>query len=262
MWQLNLPGSTQPSYLFGTMHVRDERAYGWFELVKSRLLSCDALFLEVDLSAPPSPEMMMAVQLPPGVNLRQLLGEPTYLKAERLLLKAFQLDIKQYLFTLPMILIQGIDATILKGDRPFPLDEGLFRLALQHGKQIGGLETTQSQVDLLKRIPLDYQVRQLKRVLRSISAHRKSLSRLAGLYEEGRIQQIYRVARKGAGPMRRAMIYQRNHAMTDRLMELMEAQSIFAAVGMGHLPGKEGMLRLLKHRGVQLAPVWREIGQE
>ncbi len=255
LWQLDVPGAFSPSFLFGTMHVRDERAYGWFDRVEACMERCECLALEIDLQQMPDPESLHAFQLPDGMSLRELIGEKAFSRGRSRLQKVLDIDLLPFQHMRPLLAVQAIDSQILKGDRPLALDEALFQLALEKEIPVLGLESVQSQIELMKRIPLDHQARQLKRILRSLASHRKSLSRFADWYAEGRIHQIYKVARRGAGPSRRAMIYERNEHMTQKLMELMADRAVFAAVGVGHLPGKEGMLRKLKSRGVKLEPL-------
>ncbi len=239
------------------MHVRDQRAFQWFEMATQALGQCDCLALEIELGASPPPDWSRQFRLPPGGNLENLLGPKAFEKGSRILKKAFDVTLSDYQHSLPMLVVQAIDAEILKGDHPVALDEALFRTALQEGKTVIGLETMESQIQLLQRIPIAYQVRQLKKIIRSVSNHRRSLSRYAQLYEAGRINQIYKAARSGAGSMRRELIDIRNQRMVAALLEQMRSRSVFAAVGAGHLPGKAGMLRLLKQAGCNIQAVER-----
>jgi uncharacterized protein YbaP (TraB family) len=47
----------------------------------------------------------------------------------------------------------------------------------------------------------------------------------------------------------RDLLAERNHRMVRRLQELLDQGNTFIAVGALHLPGEEGMLRLLQQRG-------------
>jgi len=237
------------------MHVRDERAYGWFERVEACMEQCECLALEIDLQQMPDPESLQAFQLPDGLTLVDLIGEKAFSRGRSRLRKVLGVDLLPFQHMRPLLAVQAIDSQILKGDRPQALDEALFHLARQKEMPVLGLESVQSQIELMKRIPLDHQALQLKKILRSLASHRKSLSRFADWYAAGRIRQIYQVARRGAGPSRRAMIYERNQHMTQKLLELLSERIVFAAVGVGHLPGKEGMLRKLKRKGVKLQPL-------
>lgn len=52
------------------------------------------------------------------------------------------------------------------------------------------------------------------------------------------------------------LIYDRNHAWTTKLTdEVLPDRSVLVAVGAGHLPGKEGLLELLREAGYTVEPV-------
>ena len=71
-------------------------------------------------------------------------------------------------------------------------------------------------------------------------------------YANGELQALYKAAKKDAKGMRKILIYRRNRLMTKRFLELMHTQSVFCAVGAGHLPGGKGMLRFLKNAGCRV----------
>lgn len=51
-----------------------------------------------------------------------------------------------------------------------------------------------------------------------------------------------------AEAFRERLIDDRNHRMAERLIPLLDRR-LFVAVGAGHLPGEQGILRLLEQRG-------------
>ena len=50
LWQIDKPGLPGTSYLFGTMHVRDLRAFDYKDLVCEKILCCDAFATEINLN--------------------------------------------------------------------------------------------------------------------------------------------------------------------------------------------------------------------
>ena len=51
------------------------------------------------------------------------------------------------------------------------------------------------------------------------------------------------------------MIYDRNEIMSARISDFAKRNSIFVAIGAGHLSGQKGVLRQLKKEGFLLKPV-------
>lgn len=254
LWSLERAGAPS-SYLLGTMHVRDERVFRWLPQLRALLACCDLLALEFDLGELPGPGLEASLLLPPGKSLDQLVSGRKYRKLRRILRKAFGLNLDAFRALHPMLLKQAIDAAILREDMPHTLDEALYRSALELDLPVAGLESYARQLELLRRLPVEEQVADLLRLGSQVSRYRRQIHQLARLYEQRRLRDLYRAVRRGAGKHRRLLIDRRNEAMAGGLAELASGRRVFAAVGAGHLPGHQGMLRLLKHRGFRVRAV-------
>ena len=138
---------------------------------------------------------------------------------------------------------------------PEALDRHLWNYAAELGKTCLGIETVSEQIELLRNMPLEQQVKSLLSIGRNVSAQRKRVRTLTRAYERGDIFRIFQMARRGSGQLRHSMIFNRNRHMADRLSELMQRHTLFFAVGAGHLAGEQGLIRLLKQRGFRVRPV-------
>jgi len=107
----------------------------------------------------------------------------------------------------------------------------------------------------MEKIPLDYQAAALWSMVKNVSRFRKSLLKLSSLYQEGNLSKILKSAKKSTGKLRKMMIYDRNEVMAQRIALLAAEQTLFAAVGAGHLGGKKGILKKLKMAGFRLKSV-------
>ena len=75
LWQIDKPGLPGTSYLFGTMHVRDIRAFDYKDLVCEKILCCDAFATEINLN---QAELLLGEQsmdLPEGQTLDSLFSK-------------------------------------------------------------------------------------------------------------------------------------------------------------------------------------------
>jgi hypothetical protein len=254
LWSLER-AAQPPSYLLGTMHVRDQRVFRWMMQLRELLEPCDLLALEFDLEEASVPGLKGLLLLPEEHSLDRLLGLRSYGKLKRILRKAFGLELAAFRRLHPMVLKQAIDASILQENMPHTLDEALYRAARGLDLPVVGLESYAGQLELLGQLPIRQQVRDLERLAAQVSRYRRQINQLARLYEQGRLRDLYQAVRRGAGKHRRLLIDRRNEAMAGRLAELAAGQRVFAAVGAGHLPGHQGMLRLLKQRGFRVQAV-------
>lgn len=255
LWELAHPHFLGTSYLFGTMHVQDIRAFGKWELAQEKIRECDALALEFDLDDRGLPASFSSTVLPNGLLLYDLFPKKKYRKLRRTFLKATGFDIGLAPRTLPFLLMGNLSAQLLQQDMPTSLDEQLWAFAKSEGKQLLGIETLNSQLEVLAKIPVEIQVKMLLDMGRNISTHRKQLLRLADLYHREDLVRLHRSVKKQAGSLRKIMLYKRNRAMASRVFEVAGSKKVFAAIGAGHLGGGKGVLRLLKKKGVKVRPV-------
>lgn len=248
------PGFPSPSFLFGTMHVQDLRAFGKWELVKGKILECGAFAVEFDLESD-SPNRFSATQIPDNQQLTDLLSEKKYSKLRKILLRSTGFDIAVANRTLPFLLIGAVSGQILRSDFPTSLDEQLWAFAKAEGKQMLGIETLDEQLSVMAKIPLKAQVKMLLGLSRNVSAYRKQLIHLTELYAKEDLKRLTKVVKHQAGGLRKIMLYRRNEVMAERVFAMAQEQPTMAAIGAGHLSGGKGVLRLLKKRGVKVRPV-------
>lgn len=255
LWQIDHKALDRPSFLFGTMHVKDQQAFSFLDAVYDRLSQCEALAAEYNLSQQTAPDLTQVMRLPPGKMLSDYFRPAQYEKLRRILLKAFQVDIRLFQFFTPLLLINLLTEKLLQQDQPEALDLHLWQYAGELGKRRVGIETLEEQLAILKKIPLDHQIKMLRDLGRNVSRFRQSVQKSPSLYHEADPQQLYRTVRRSSHGLRHILLFRRNHIMTERIAALVQQQPTLCAIGAGHLAGKEGVLRLLKLSGFQLRPL-------
>lgn len=254
LWRVEGAATPGPSYLFGTMHVRDRRAFGLLPPVQACIDRCAVFATEFDLDAIGlhfDPQLLL---LPGGLTLDRLIGPRKYDKLRRILFKSVGLDIHPFRDKQPILLANMVDERILARDMPYALDEVLWRYARSQEKRLTGIETYGEQLAILGKIPVRQQAAALLAIGRQVGRHRRHLKAMTRLYEEGRIGALYRATRRGAGGLRHLLIDDRNEVMARRIGDLVREHTSVCAVGAGHLAGSKGLLRLLKHQGLCVHP--------
>jgi uncharacterized protein YbaP (TraB family) len=73
LWIITPENGGPDSYLFGTMHVRDLRAFEWLDLADVCLQQCSVFATEFDFSDSDPGAIASVLQLPQGGLLDQLL---------------------------------------------------------------------------------------------------------------------------------------------------------------------------------------------
>ncbi|MCC6413663.1 MAG: TraB/GumN family protein [Saprospiraceae bacterium] len=255
LWRLTPPHGGSDSYLFGTMHVRDQRAFGWLDLALIGLKLSDVFAAEFDLGEADERALAQVLQLPEGKTLDQLLSRQAWKKLQRRLGKTNPLPISMLQMMHPMVVSMTLSTQMLGEEANFSLDETLWRRALEEDKKTTGVESFEDQLNTLRSISIEQHISNLSYTLEHLKKQKKRVKKMLKFYASGDIKALYRTARRDTKGMRKVLLYRRNCNMANRFAEIATEQSLFCAVGAGHLAGKKGMLRLLKQQGFKLHPI-------
>ncbi len=254
VWQIT-EGGQNPSYILGTMHVRDARAFQFEHLFYEKILSCEAFATEFNLDDMHN-QTHFTLGLPDGLQLQDVIKPKTFAKISRVVEQKMGLPLVHFNNLKPIIITNMLTESVLSSDRLMSLDETLWSFASENGRLLRGIETFEEQVEILNKMSLDEQIKGLKDLASNFSKFRKQLLNMTKLYEQANIQQLYKVAKKTAKSNRRLLLYDRNHIMAERIAGMTKEMTLCAAIGAGHLAGQKGVLNLLKKKGFEVKPVF------
>ncbi len=260
IWQVERPGGP-PSYVFGTMHVTDPRVFELPEAVETAFLSADITLFEADYRRPARRKQVnQYFDLPEGQSLEDLVGERTFRKLVELIYRR-RLHFQNYLRQQPWVAWMALsDREIEIGRLEDPekpvLDDWLVLRARKAGRDVGFLETSLEQWQSFADIPMDDQVAMLRSAIDTYYDARVRVDRVA-VYVEGNFALSYALWERRLGYLEPVLaqrytdrlLNDRNRRMVERMLPYMEQRSAFVAIGALHLPGKDGILRLLEQRG-------------
>jgi uncharacterized protein len=256
LWKITPSRGTTPSYLFGTMHVRDLRAFGWLELAQTKIDACDYFATEFDFAEADPLALAGALALPEGKSLQDFLSRGAWKHLDYFARKKLGTSAESLRNQHPMSVSTLLSTAFMAEEMSYSLDETLWNHARSLGKKTTGLETFADQLNILQRIPFDLHLKGLTWVLKNHSRQKTRLKKMMLRYANGELQALYKAAKKDAKGMRKILIYRRNNLMSQRFVEIMGTHSVFCAVGAGHLSGGKGMLRLLKKAGCRVEPIF------
>ena len=248
-------GGKNSSYILGTMHVRDARAFQFEHLFYDKIQECEAFATEFNLDDMQS-QTDFTLSLPNGLQLSDVIKSKTFERISRVVEQKMGMPLIHFNALKPIIITNMLTESALSSDRLMSLDETLWRFASENGRILRGIETFEEQVEILNKMSLDEQIKGLKDLTANFSKFRKQLLRMTKLYETADIQKLYKAAKKTAKGSRRLLLYDRNEIMAQRIAEMSKEMSLCAAIGAGHLAGQKGVLRLLKNKGFKVKPVF------
>lgn len=256
LWKIETPNrGIPPSYLFGTMHIRDLRAFEQLGAVFKALDACEIFAGEFDFSEIDNQLMEESLKLPPGQTLPELLSARTWKNLQKFAPLALGMPAKHLVHFHPMTLSGMLMASAFNEDAKVSLDETLFQYAVAKGKTTAGVETFLGQIEIINKISMEEHISQLSWILRNYSRRHEQGKKLLEAYQAGDLRKLNQLARREARGLRQILVYDRNILMAERLSELAATSAVFCAVGAGHLAGRTGLLRLLKQKGFRLKAI-------
>ncbi len=257
-----------PTYLFGTIHVPDDRVLALPPSVTKAFAESTAVYTEIPMDAGTQMGVMGKVMLPDGTQLSEVIGDRLYnrmtaaaektLGAEHagmgaMLGPLFQ-RMKPWAAMSQLSLLEFLPE-MMAGKQP--LDAMLYARAQAEGKTVGALETPDEQIAVFESFTLREQIRMLELTLDEIErvkpGDRTQTQQLIEAYLSGDmsvVSQVMEDAMAGdAALMSRFQdiaITKRNNHMTERILALRAP----AAVGGVLRRGRHGPLRRPDgHRG-------------
>jgi uncharacterized protein YbaP (TraB family) len=253
LWKISGKGLSKPSYLFGTMHVKDNRAFRFSDSVMLAIQNCDAFALEVHPDTLVK-KMFLTMHGQDSLrSVRRLLNKTDYDKLA---------DRFQKKNGYPMGDIDPIQAeAMLQPQREKPddkktfVDAYLFGVARSMNKSTYGLEDASEQFDnyfgskapelktrIIELLEDDDEEEQLN-----------DIDELTTAYSTGNLDNIIELLTDDK--LNDSILIVRNNVMVKSMLMYMASQPLFTAVGVAHLPGDNGIIALLRHEGYTLTPV-------
>jgi uncharacterized protein len=261
LWQIETGANVPPSYVFGTMHVRDQRAFKYKELVESKILECDAFAAEINLEEVDHLLMAESMDLPEDQLLSDILKPKIYAKVDKIFNKLVGVSLTHFPKSQPFLILNILTERLLSTDMPLSLDATLHEFAVQNEKIALGIESFEEQIEILSKISIDFQIKSLSWMAKNFKQFRKQLFKMTADYETSDVQKIFKSAKKSTKGLRKVLLYDRNKIMAQRIATMAKEQSIFVAIGAGHLGGQKGVLRLLKKEGLKTRPILLKKGE-
>jgi uncharacterized protein YbaP (TraB family) len=255
LWQLQAADG-KISYLFGTIHSDDARVNDFSPSVLKALSNSEAFVME---TLPASDTSLYLMQ---DANLRDLLNEKE-LAQVRTLADFHSMDEDIAMRMKPWLLAMVFD--LPKPQTPYTQDAQLLGLAQSKGKEILGLEDTAEHFAVLDDFTLKEHLIMLRAVLKRSQADKeRDFEALVKAYARGDADRIAALDDQITGNilpkglwarMRAKLIDERNVRMAQRAISEAGKRPVFIAVGASHLPGKNGLLELLRKAGYKVSAV-------
>ena len=272
-WRVEKKG-TEPSYLFGTMHVTDPEIVNLAPKVKTALENADRVALELSEAADDNGKAMTT----------KLLASPDFLTAKKG--ESFKDGLSRQEFNklkatfenhnLPFDLISNNKPWFVWMTLSLPacearreahgyhaLDVEIGQNAKKLGKPVVGLETFDEQLSAIEKLPLSFQARSIEDYLENPKFYVNMFYTETQLYKQSRIGEILvldtmfktTISKKDQEIFKDILMTKRNLRMSQRALPLIEQGNSFIAVGAAHMVGDSGLVEQLRKHGYKVSPI-------
>jgi uncharacterized protein YbaP (TraB family) len=259
LWEISRPGAA-PSYLFGTIHSEDAAVIALAPAVESAFTGSRRVILEVMLDTDAMVAGSTALLMTDGRRLSEMVGKVLFEQ------------------TAAALRSRGIPDAVAEHMKPWAaatalsmpvrgtgmvLDMVLFQRAQEAGKPLHGLETIAEQLEVFEGMPLDDQVALLRDAVEQFAGLDAMQVELLAAYKRQDLAAMLAINEAAmqtgdrglAEKFQRRLVVDRNHRMAERMEPYLMQGGAFVAVGALHLPGEQGLIRMLEQRGYTLRAV-------
>ena len=191
------------SYLFGSIHIRDRRAFNLVDQLIPFIAACTSYGAELELDKQADYQLETTEEHLNTWSYQSALTHSKYNRLQKMLLKHYKLDLRQMDAMHPLILMQYIQSTYLEDDFPVSLDHTLWNQAVNMNKKTIGLETWEEQINMYKRLTQSNHLSQLFNFLESKNKIENEIRDVMQLYNEQEIHKLYKKTRKSLGKNRK-----------------------------------------------------------
>lgn len=267
LWKVSGKGLKQESYLFGTHHLISISFLDSVPGLYPAFNRSKAVVSEIVLNTQDATQKIReAATLPDSLPMSKLLNEADYDYLDKVILDMMKISLRQIDMLHPAMIQTFIQLESFKQmahlDENTKSDSYFQLVALEKGIPVFGLETIEKQIELLfPKDDLKKQALELVDMAKRKDEAYRELKELNRLYKLGDIEGLNRLNKKSnanwgiSDQENYEMVDNRNIAWAEQLPELMKSNGCFIAVGAMHLPGENGLIKLLRKQGYKVKAV-------
>ena len=260
LWEVSGKDLPEKSWLFGSMHVRDVRAFEFPDSVLLATEQADAFAMEVHPDEMVDFVLQLFTTMEQENMLRDMLSEEAYQRLDELVQKKEgkpidSLDIQDPFWI--EIMLSDFDEPENTDKRDSPVDLYFYKLFHLNNKATFGLEQMRDYQNLTYSF---YQMFEKETYIEDEATEdiqNQQFERMLDIYRRGDLRELEGYMKSFA--MDQAYEYEmlgsRNIRMVESFLDIARQQSLFGVVGAAHLPGKDGMVELLRQQGYRVRRV-------
>lgn len=259
-WEITGNGLKKPSYLFGTMHVSKKLVFRLSDSFYTAMQNCDEVALELN------PEYwqrdmfkMDAAQKEIGNYYKN--GTREYITEKSFQLEKYDDDLKDALSSEPSqinSLLYRTYQVMEDFEENTYLDLYIYQTGRKFGKKAGGVEDYYQTENLIYEAYTDMAKEKNKKEADTDGQSPEEIQQqIEQAYKTGNLDLLDSLEKLSfnSPAYLEKFLYRRNEIQANSIDTILKNNSLFVGVGAAHLPGKRGVIELLRKKGYKLRPI-------
>lgn len=262
LWEISGNGLTEKSYIFGTVHLIPKDDFFFYDTWIEAFDQCNNLILETDLKIGVFKQLSLLkkMKLPNDSLLSDYMTNDEYRAYKSFMLDSLNITPSKYNLSLnykPFFTYSLLLDDVIPGEKII-YEQYFSDLADKKKMKIIGLETIDYQISLIEAISVKDQIPMFlfdynKTVQTDFE---NEFKKLLILYIDQNLNEISTFDQdENNDYFNQNFLVKRNTNWIPLIEEYIKEKPSFIAVGAAHLPGEQGVLKLLKDKGYTLSPV-------
>lgn len=258
LWKVTKEGVERPSYLFGTFHMLCKEDFLIKDKVSKALEKSGKMIMEINFSNPEELEKMQSFLMAEKPITDNFTEEEIEI-LEAGLKNHYGYDLNEVQNLSPMALYSMLSMKFFacSPDQLKMLDMELMQIALKNKKEIIGLEKVSDQVLAFEKY---LKPRDLLKLVNEFETNKSATDKIKNYYKDEDLNNVAETMFNEdlmTKEQKSILLDQRNQSWMKILPELISGESVFIAVGAGHLVGDQGLIYQLKRNGFKVEPVMK-----
>jgi uncharacterized protein YbaP (TraB family) len=257
LWRISGGGLTTPSYLYGTIHLICPDDLRLSDSLPSALARSAKLYLEIDMDEPGLMLKTMRLSMQTTTPLKELYTPEQYARLDRFLKDTLGMGASLFNKMKPFTLLSALYTRIPGCRKTVSVEERIMEMAKKQRKEVLGLETLEDQFAVFDRIPDSAQARMILDMIDHFPEQQAEFIRMVDAYRKQDLSALSAMMNTSPDMVgfEEILLLNRNRNWIPVMQKAMARESIFFAVGAGHLSGPEGLLSLLRKSGYEVNPL-------
>lgn len=262
-WEITGNGLKKPSYLFGTMHISSKLVFHLSDSFYNAIKAVDVVALELNPELWQTDIPRMNRQSEDYQRFASGYSDD-YMKEMAYSNEGFEMKIKSLLAREPELnnaLLYRTDRESDDFEENTYLDLYIYQTGRKLGKEATGVENYMTSQRMMVEAYMDAALEKNKTVNRRRDVNPyEILQAQQDAYRSGNLDALDSLSAltSESDAFTEKFLYQRNTIQAEAMDSIMKRKSLFVGVGAAHLPGKRGVIEILRKKGYKLRPIFMQ----